>query len=83
MFVQPHIPITFCGLPFLGFRRLAGSTSLDPSVVDKISLSEMYIDDPDRDYYTLVPLGSFRLEHDVLVLWGKFRDYGIYLIKVC
>lgn len=34
--------------------RLPGSTSLDPSVVDKISLSEMYIDDPDRDYYTLV-----------------------------
>ena len=50
---------------FLGFRRPAGSTSLEPSVVDKISLSEMYIDDPDRDYYTLVPLGSFRLRHDV------------------
>eukprot|EP00435_Cladocopium_sp_Y103_P065952 s85_g28.t1 len=30
------------------------STSLDQSIIDKISLSEMYIDDPDRDYYTLV-----------------------------
>ena len=57
-----HIPISDV-VSEIGWC-LAGSTSLDPSVVDKISLSEMYIDDPDRDYYTLVPLGSFRLQHD-------------------
>ena len=64
-----HLP-TFCSTlgshllrsTDVGFRRRAGSTSLDPSVVDKISLSEMYIDDP--DYYTLVPLGSCRLRHN-------------------
>eukprot|EP00438_Fugacium_kawagutii_P018510 Skav201483 [mRNA] locus=scaffold828:204211:211357:- [translate_table: standard] len=38
--------------------RLPGTASLDHSIIDKISMSEMRVDDRDSSYYTLVPLGS-------------------------